>query len=189
MYLNKDKVIPCEILNNSLEIRKAFFKGLYDAIGTKDINGYTKMIEKSQIGAANICLLAESLDYSTTLNTSKNNSDDYIVTMTKCSQMKKSNSITKIEEIEYSGYVYDLTTDNHHFAAGIGNLIVHNTDSVFYTFNLQDLNGNPIRGKDALEITIELAQHAGKIAASFLKGPHDFEYEKTFMPFCLLSKK
>jgi DNA polymerase elongation subunit (family B) len=54
---------------------------------------------------------------------------------------------------------------------------------------LQDLNGNPIRGKDALEITIELAQHAGEIAAKFLKGPHDFEYEKTFMPFCLLSKK
>jgi DNA polymerase elongation subunit (family B) len=67
--------------------------------------------------------------------------------------------------------------------------IYGDTDSVFYTFNLEDLNGNPIRGKDALEITIELAQEAGEIAASFLKAPHDFEYEKTFMPFCLLSKK
>ena len=34
-----------------------------------------------------------------------------------------------------------------------------------------------------------MAQQAGDIAASFLKAPHDFEYEKTFMPFCLLSKK
>ena len=67
--------------------------------------------------------------------------------------------------------------------------IYGDTDSVFYTFNLEDLNGNPIRGKLALEITIELAQEAGEIAASFLKAPHDFEYEKTFMPFCLLSKK
>jgi len=67
--------------------------------------------------------------------------------------------------------------------------IYGDTDSVFYTFNLEDLNGNPIRGKLALEITIELAQQAGEIAASFLKAPHDFEYEKTFMPFCLLSKK
>jgi len=92
-------------------------------------------------------------------------------------------------EIEYSGYVYDLTTENHHFAAGVGNLIVHNTDSVFYTFNLQTPDGQPIRGKDALEITIELAQEVGEISAKFLKGPHDFEYEKTFMPFCLLSKK
>jgi DNA polymerase elongation subunit (family B) len=67
--------------------------------------------------------------------------------------------------------------------------IYGDTDSVFYTFNLEELNGNPIRGKLALEITIELAKQAGDIAASFLKAPHDFEYEKTFMPFCLLSKK
>jgi DNA polymerase elongation subunit (family B) len=98
-------------------------------------------------------------------------------------------AIKKILEIPYNGYVYDLTTENHHFAAGVGNLIVHNTDSVFYTFNLQTPDGQPIRGKDALEITIELAKEAGEIAAKFLKGPHDFEYEKTFMPFCLLSKK
>jgi hypothetical protein len=32
---------------------------------------------------------------------------------------------------DYSGFVYDLTTINHHFAAGCGELIVHNTDSVF----------------------------------------------------------
>ena len=67
--------------------------------------------------------------------------------------------------------------------------IYGDTDSVFYTFNLEEMDGTPIRGKKALEITIELAQQAGEIAADFLKGPHDFEYEKTFMPFCLLSKK
>lgn len=97
--------------------------------------------------------------------------------------------IQKMHEIEYAGYVYDLTTDNHHFAAGIGNIIVHNTDSVFFTFNLATPEGKPIRGKDALEITIELAQQAGHLASKFLKCPHDLEYEKTFMPFCLLSKK
>jgi len=94
-----------------------------------------------------------------------------------------------IENCNGMPYVYDLTTDNHHFAAGVGNLIVHNTDSVFFTFNLQTPEGKPIRGKEALEITIELAQEAGHLASSFLKGPHDLEYEKTFMPFCLLSKK
>jgi len=67
--------------------------------------------------------------------------------------------------------------------------IYGDTDSVFYTFNLEDLDGTPIRGKKALEITIELAQQVGEVSAKFLKSPHDFEYEKTFMPFCLLSKK
>ena len=98
--------------------------------------------------------------------------------------------IKKMYEIEYSGYVYDLTTENHHFAAGVGNLIVHNTDSVFFTFNLSDKEtGEKIQGEKALEIAIELAQEACHTVSKFLKQPHDFEYEKTFMPFCLLSKK
>ena len=63
------------------------------------------------------------------------------------------------------------------------------TDSVFFRFNLEDLQGQPIVGKKALEITIELAQQAGELASKFLKKPHDLEYEKTFLPFCLLSKK
>jgi DNA polymerase elongation subunit (family B) len=109
--------------------------------------------------------------------------------MTKSKQQKNSFAIKKMHEIDYEGYVYDLTTDNHHFSAGIGNIVVHNTDSVFFTFNLATPQGEPIRGKDALEITIELAQQAGHLASKFLKGPHDLEYEKTFMPFCLLSKK
>ncbi len=68
--------------------------------------------------------------------------------------------------------------------------IYGDTDSVFFTFNLKDIHTNElIKGKKALEITIELAQEAGSLASKFLKHPHDLEYEKTFMPFCLLSKK
>jgi hypothetical protein len=94
------------------------------------------------------------------------------------------------EEIPYEGYVYDLTTDNHHFAAGVGNMIVHNTDSVFFKFNLLNKEtGEPILGHKALELSIEIAQSACHTVSKFLKQPHDFEYEKTFMPFCLLSKK
>ena len=70
-----------------------------------------------------------------------------------------------------------------------GEYIYGDTDSVFFTFNLKELDGTLIIGKKALEITIELAQHAGALATKFLKKPHDLEYEKTFMPFCLLSKK
>ena len=63
------------------------------------------------------------------------------------------------------------------------------TDSVFFTFNLKELDGTPIVGKKALEITIKLAIEAGGLATEFLKPPHDLEYEKTFLPFALLSKK
>jgi len=46
-------------------------------------------------------------------------------------------AVRSIKEINYNGYVYDLTTDNHHFAAGVGNMIVHNTDSVFCCFRFR----------------------------------------------------
>jgi DNA polymerase elongation subunit (family B) len=100
------------------------------------------------------------------------------------------NKVRSMVEIPYFEYVYDLTTENHHFAAGIGNMIVHNTDSVFFTFNLQDKDtGAPIRGKKALEMTIEIAQDAAHLCSHYLKHPMELSYEKTLMPFILLSKK
>jgi DNA polymerase elongation subunit (family B) len=102
-----------------------------------------------------------------------------------------SDDIINIEELcEYNDYVYDFTTENHHFSAGIGTLVVHNTDSVFFTFNLQDPQTNEnIVGKKALEITIEIAQDAAELCSKFLKPPMELSYEKTLMPFILLSKK
>jgi DNA polymerase elongation subunit (family B) len=67
--------------------------------------------------------------------------------------------------------------------------IYGDTDSVFFAFNLETLEGEKIKGQKALEISIELAQEAMQVVSKFLKQPHDFVYEKTFMPFCLLSKK
>ena len=64
------------------------------------------------------------------------------------------------------------------------------TDSVFFTFNLEEPDtGAPIRGKRALEITIELAQEAAKLCSLFLPPPMKLAYEKTLMSFILLSKK
>lgn len=40
---------------------------------------------------------------------------------------------TIIELPKERRYVYDLETENHHFAAGIGRLVVHNTDSIYLT--------------------------------------------------------
>jgi len=67
--------------------------------------------------------------------------------------------------------------------------IYGDTDSVFYTFNLEDLDGTKITGQRALEITIEVSFEVEKVCSMFLKPPMYLEYEKTFMPFILLSKK
>jgi DNA polymerase elongation subunit (family B) len=195
----KSKIIPSVILNSNKDIREAFWEGLYDADGYKDKNGYIRIDQKSQISAANICLLANSIGYNTYINTISDKLDIYRITCTKKTQRKSGNAIKKIINISENTsvdvtsnedlYVYDLTTKNHHFAAGIGNMIVHNTDSVFFKFNLTDKEDNKIIDKQALIYTIELAKQAGQLATKFLKKPHDLEYEKTFWPFNLLSKK
>ncbi len=101
------------------------------------------------------------------------------------------NRIIHLQVIPWGGdYVYDFTTDNHHFSAGAGEIVVHNTDSVFFSFNLSRPDTRePIRGRDALEITIELAQQVARLCTQFLKPPMELSYEKTLMPFILLSKK
>ena len=64
------------------------------------------------------------------------------------------------------------------------------TDSVFFTFNLEDPETKvPIRGKRALEATIEIAQDVANLCTMWLKSPMELTYEKTLMPFILLSKK
>ena len=190
MYNKKSKIIPNAILLSSENIRRAFWNGMYDADGDKDSHGYIHIDQKNQISASNIILLANSLNWSTSINTRSDKENIYRITMTHSKQRKNPNAIKKMYEIPYEGYVYDLTTENHHFAAGVGNMIVHNTDSVFFTFNLEDpKTGEKIRGKKALEVTIEIAQDAAHLCTEFLKPPMELAYEKTLMPFVLLSKK
>jgi len=190
MYYQNSKIIPNEILFGNENIRKAFWEGMYDADGDKDANGYVRIDQKNQISASNIQLLASSLGWKTSINTRTDKQNIYRITMTKKTQRKNPIAIKKINNIKYEGYVYDLTTENHHFAAGVGDLIVHNTDSVFFTFNLRNAETDEkIVGKPALEITIELAKEAAKLCSQWLKSPMELAYEKTLMPFILLSKK
>jgi len=94
----------------------------------------------------------------------------------------------RVVEEAYANQV--VPTKNHGEVRTNAEYVYGDTDSVFFKFNLEDAHtGERIKGEKALEITIELAKQAGELASMFLKKPHDLEYEKTFMPFCLLSKK
>jgi len=84
----------------------------------------------------------------------------------------------------------EYATESHGTVLTKAEYIYGDTDSVFFTFNLQDpQTGEPIRGKKALEITIEIAQDAAHLCTDYLKPPMELSYEKTLMPFIILSKK
>jgi len=92
-----------------------------------------------------------------------------------------------VEEV-YHGLVYK--TENYGDVMTKAEYIYGDTDSVFFTFNLEDpITGEKITGKKALDITIEIAQDAAKLCTQWLKPPMELSYEKTLMPFILLSKK
>ena len=92
-----------------------------------------------------------------------------------------------IEEV-YGDMEY--VTDCHGPVLTRAEYVYGDTDSVFFTFNLMDpKSGEKIRGQKALEMTIEIAQDAAKLCTQWLKPPMELSYEKTLMPFILLSKK
>ncbi len=83
-------------------------------------------------------------------------------------------------------HVYDFTTDCHRFAAGVGRIVVHNTDSCFMLFPKACRGLEP---GDALRATIAEAQACSDAFRPLLPPPQNAEYEKTFRPFVLIEKK
>lgn len=189
---NKYKIIPVKFINGNNNIRLAYFAGYYMADGSKAPNEKAKSIRldnKGKIGSAMLFYMAKSLGLNVSLNTRKDKLNIIRLNCTSGKQRKNPNIIKKIDKLGLSKeFVYDIETSVGDFNTGFA-LIAKNTDSVFFTFHLKTLDGKKITGKKGLQITIDLAIEAGKLASKFLKNPHDLEYEKTFMPFLLLSKK
>ena len=128
----RQKKVPMEILNADEETIKTFLEGYYDADGDK--NGQ-RFDNKGSIGSAGLLYLYERLGYSTSLNCRKDKTEIYRVTLTKRKQRRDPFGVKKIWNLGVGeAFVYDLETENHHFAAGVGKMIVHNTDSAMITF-------------------------------------------------------
>ena len=102
-----------------------------------------------------------------------------------------------ITDIQYlyenrEDFVYDIETESGNFLAGIGQIIVKNTDSIFINFSDEIRRRNPGRDmseKDLLIESIKIGQEAAININNHMKAPQNIEYEKTFWPFCIFSKK
>jgi DNA polymerase delta subunit 1 len=68
-------------------------------------------------------------------------------------------------------------------------VIYGDTDSIFIKFNHQNGNGNPIKGRETLSLGIKAGQRASDDINKILPPPQNLEYEKTFFPFIIFSKK
>jgi len=133
-YKNGNKYIPTQILNSNREIRESFLLGYYNGDGTgHSLNVVRKSMDvESKISCQSIYYLCKSLGYEVSINIRDDKPSVYKLLITKGYQTKDKNKIKKIINLgKTDKYVYDLQTSNHHFQAGIGQMIVHNCDLVF----------------------------------------------------------
>lgn len=178
--------VPTHIINAPSNVRHAFYNGL--------VPGQHRVIDSiSQVVGSQLYTLASSLGYNAYVDdTPSGNVEHIMLTITKDKKIadaNKASSIKDMHEVGYDGFVYDLTTENHHFQSGVGSIIVHNTDSLFVRFKTQDQMGNTLTGIDAIRKSRELGMDVSKNFKKLIKAPHDLEWEKLFDPFILLSKK
>ncbi len=140
-----------------------------------------------QLELAKIFLQSEKENYDTYLYYD-NVDKQYIIKNKKEKEYTKNeiNEIIEIEELEKTkehNYVYDLTTENHHFAAGIGNIIVHNTDSIYVKFFTE------FTGQEHMNEVFRISEIAAEGCTKLFKKPVEMEFEKVMWPFILFSKK
>lgn len=186
------KKVPMVILNSPKEIRKEFIRGYRIGDGAK--TGPQRCCDcKGKIGTQGLFYLFTSIGENVSVNTRETKPDMFRLNSTYGAFRKSPTAIKKIIDLGYNDeneFVYDIETSQGKFAGGIGALVEFNTDSVFVNFNMYDKKGGKqLKNTELLAATIEMGVEAGKQITKTLKAPHDLEYEKTFHPFILLSKK
>ena len=146
LFYDKDdyKIVPYCVLNSSLEIRKAFFEGYYMADGAKSEadriipNVGVRMDCKGKIGAQGLYYLLKSIGYEhVAVRSLQVDRNIYTLAAASTGFRKDPWAVKKVIElppVSDSTYIYDIETEEGVFQAGIGEMVVKNTDSNYIRF-------------------------------------------------------
>jgi len=135
---NNYKKVPDYIINSPIHIRRSFFNGYYigDSCKTTELND--NIIEfccKGKIWSQSMYYLIKSLGYKgISISLRNNKSNIYSFRITNSNYRKNPIAIKKIIElppVTNDIYVYDIETLSGNFNAGIGELTLKNTDSIY----------------------------------------------------------
>ncbi len=133
-YRGPEKAIPQAVLNAHVEAKKAFIEGLVAGDGSMDRSGILSLDQIHKSVVAGIVSMLEELqiEYTVDVRSDKPNVCRLRVIRNKADRrILPADIIRRIETFHIDGYVYDLETENHHFCGGVGNILLHNTDSIF----------------------------------------------------------
>lgn len=135
MFYNtlREKKVPTEILNSSIKVQQSFLSGFYAGDGNKGDKRSTDSFDgeyKSQI--MGLFQVLQNCGYKPSINCYGTKLNVYKILMER-EYNRPEHKIKKIIDVseKYKDtYVYDFETENHHFHASVGNMIVHNTDGL-----------------------------------------------------------
>jgi DNA polymerase elongation subunit (family B) len=211
-YVGEEKVVPGAIIHAHRPIRDYFCLG-YLAFCTPD----TTNVIQGQLGAASFHWLLATLDVAASVSIVDEALDLYLI-------LPSPEPTTRVQRIHSlpggsggsgkSGLtmVYDLETTNHHFSAGVGELVVHNTDSVMVDFGVELEHGQPMvqraetpdakilqkygtefeftqGARAAVEKAIVLANEAAALCTSQFQKPNALQFENIYLPWLVLDRK
>lgn len=178
MFYDKDKnkIIPQCILKSCLDAKKSFLEGYYEN------NGINNFACKGKIGSAGLSYLCHCIDKKISINIDMYQPNIFYMSDCKtygrnANIVKEIIDITQLEKYQ-NCYVYDLETENHHFSAGIGKLVISNTDSIMTKF--PNINRK--------EIFEKMKEYLPEINSKF-KYPMSLEMEKILRKMLLLTPK
>lgn len=135
---NRGKRVPPEILGAELDIALAFWFGFYAGDGDRAqqmLQTNWRIDQKGKEMCTGLWLLGRRLGWEVSLNDRADKPEVFRMTFSDAQARKRPLwGIKKIRPLGVKpGYVYDLETASHHFHVGPGDLVVHNTDSLYLT--------------------------------------------------------
>lgn len=188
-YNNKrEKIMHDCVLQSSENHRKHFWKGLCDAGGSKK-SSTPEISQKGMQISLSIVILFRSLGWKHVVVDTRPNKPNIYRIRARHKTRKSPERVRKITHWNRDEtFVYDLTTVNHHFHAGVGTMIVHNTDSVFANIPSSMCDTNCTQ-EELIRKVNEIGVKMGEYCTKAFLPPNDLEYEKFYYPILLKGKK
>ena len=195
-----NNIIGNTILNENINHKLIFLSGYINNVYSKNVQ-YCEMNDnytltcKGKVFTSEMYYLTTSIGLHSILSVYNSELDIYKIVISEknindTTINNKIQNITFLRNTNNEEYVYDLETEEGIFNAGIGEIIVKNTDSIFFSMKIHDIETKEIMvDKEGLRISIEFGKLAGETICKLLPEFQELAYEKTMWPLILITKK
>ena len=180
------RMVPQALFLSSEGVCRAFWRGF---TGGRTFHSTQRHIVRGKMLAAGLYWCARQLNFDVSIT---DQGDTYELAIgVRDALVPRPIHTVKSMEVVFSRHrsagllVYDLETEDHHFAAGVGEMVVHNTDSVFLYFK------DKVSHDDTETITglTRLIEPMLERVNTLFPKQVKLDFEKVFKDLILLSKK